>query len=248
MHLGIDMGSRTIKFALFKGSELIEHRVAESGFDPRGQTLAMIGNHAPRRITATGYGRHLARKSFANGVITEIRAHALGARHFFPGCRTVLDVGGQDSKVIALSPDGRVSNFLMNDKCAAGTGRFLEIMAASLGFGLDEFGPAAAGSRQGVAINSMCAVFAESEVVSLKNRGFAPDDIGRSIHLAVVDRLAGMLERLGGAGEVVFTGGVANNPFVVEALQEKLQAPVRVPPLPSIIGAVGAAIHAEKES
>ncbi|PLX85363.1 MAG: 3-hydroxyacyl-ACP dehydratase [Desulfuromonas sp.] len=246
MHLGIDLGSRTIKVAVLQDGDLLHYDVAESGFDPHVQSVEMIGKYAPAAVTATGYGRHLAQKHFAGGTITEIKAHALGARHLVPGCRTVLDVGGQDSKVIALDAEGRVVNFQMNDKCAAGTGRFLEMMAASLGYSLGEFGAAAASSGQDVPINSMCAVFAESEVVSLKNRGFAPADIARSIHLAVVERLAGMLERIGCAGEVVFSGGVANNPFMARALEQKLGVPVTVPEVPSIVGAIGAAIHAGK--
>ena len=140
MLVGIDIGSRTIKVAAMKDGRLDAFHVAESGFDPRGQSLEMIGKYRPSRVIATGYGRHLALEHFAGDVITEIKAHALGARYFFPDCRTVLDVGGQDSKVIALDERGRVANFQMNDKCAAGTGRFLEIMAASLGIPLTEFG------------------------------------------------------------------------------------------------------------
>lgn len=245
MYLGIDLGSRTIKLAAVSQGRLLDSRVAASGFEPHRQAFAMLSDYRPAAVVATGYGRHLAQKHFADAVITEIKAHAMGARFLFPECRTILDVGGQDSKVIALTADGRVAHFQMNDKCAAGTGRFLEIMAASLGYSLTEFGRAAAQSVQPVPINSMCAVFAESEVVSLKNRGLPPQDIARSIHLSVVERLSGMLERLGIDGEVVFSGGVANNPFLVELLEKKLGVAVRVPACPDIVGALGAALHAE---
>ncbi|PKN12544.1 MAG: 3-hydroxyacyl-ACP dehydratase [Deltaproteobacteria bacterium HGW-Deltaproteobacteria-4] len=243
MQLGIDLGSRTIKVVVVKDGVLLDHTVAESGFEPHAQSCELIARFTPSRIIATGYGRHLAHKHFADEVITEIKAHALGARHYFPECRTILDVGGQDSKVIALTQQGRVATFQMNDKCAAGTGRFLEMMATTLGFRLDEFGAAAGQSDQDVPINSMCAVFAESEVISLKNRGVPVQDIARAIHLAVVDRLAAMLQRLGHGDQIIFTGGVANNPFIVQALARKLGVAVLVPQTPTIIGALGAALH-----
>lgn len=246
MFVGVDLGSRTIKLVGVSEGRVLKADVVESGFEPHRQALDLLKGCRPAGVVATGYGRHLAAKHFADSVITEIKAHALGARHLFPECRTILDIGGQDSKVISLAGDGRVANFQMNDKCAAGTGRFLEIMAGSLGYAMTEFGTAAATSQQVVPINSMCAVFAESEVVSLRNRGLAPQDIARSIHLSVIDRVSGMLERLGLAGEPVFSGGVANNGFLVELLQQRLGVPVRVPDNPSIIGALGAALHAEQ--
>lgn len=244
MLIGIDLGSRTIKIAVLANGKLVDQQLAESGFDPYRQSLAMIEKYAPRKIVATGYGRHLAREHFAQDVVTEIKAHAIGARHFFPDCRTVVDIGGQDSKVISLDEKGRVANFQMNDKCAAGTGRFLEIMAAGLGYRLDEFGPAAQASGTEVSLNSMCTVFAESEVISMKNRGIAPADIARAVHQSVVARLVGMLERLGFGEVIVFSGGVARNPCIVQMLQERL-AGVRVvtPPAPDIVGALGAALH-----
>ncbi len=248
MHIGIDLGSRTIKLAALQNGVLTDAQIVESGFNPHQQSLAMLARYQPRRIVATGYGRHLAQKHFAHEVITEIKAHALGARHSFPECRTILDVGGQDSKVISLDQAGRVANFQMNDKCAAGTGRFLEIMAASLGFELSEFGEAAFGSRQEIPINSMCTVFAESEVISLKNHGSDPADIARSIHLSVINRLVNMLNRLGFGDSVVFTGGVARNRFMVEALAEKLGVPVLVPVRPDLTGALGAALHSARST
>ncbi|PLX87553.1 MAG: 3-hydroxyacyl-ACP dehydratase [Desulfuromonas sp.] len=245
MFLGVDLGSRTIKLVAVKDGQMLQNRVVESGFEPHRQALALLEDFRPSKVVATGYGRHLAARHFADSVVTEIKAHAMGARHLFPDCRTILDVGGQDSKVISLTKDGRVANFQMNDKCAAGTGRFLEIMAGSLGYGLDEFGQAAVRSDQTVPINSMCAVFAESEVVSLKNRGLPPQDIARSIHLSVVERVAGMLARLGITGELVFSGGVANNGFLVKQLEKHLGVPVHVPEAPAVVGALGAALQAE---
>ena len=245
MDIGIDLGSRALKMAVFESGELIAWRMVESGFNPQQQAEELLRDWPLCRITATGYGRHLAHKNFASGVITEIKAHGLGARHFFPQAMTILDVGGQDSKVISLNQDGKVVNFQMNDKCAAGTGRFLEIMAATLGFTLAEFGPMALASGHEASINSMCTVFAESEVISLKNHGVPAPDIARALHLAVVSRLVGMLSRVAGNAALVFTGGVAKNPAIVALLQERLGREVLVPALPEYTGAIGAALHAK---
>jgi (R)-2-hydroxyacyl-CoA dehydratese activating ATPase len=244
MMIGIDIGSRTIKTAALQEGKLIDYQVRESGFDPHKQSLEMIKKYKPKRIVATGYGRHLAQKHFAEDVITEIKAHAMGARYFFPGCSTVLDVGGQDSKIISLAENGKVINFQMNDKCAAGTGRFLEIMAASLGIPLAEFGDEARQGTSDVKVNSMCTVFAESEVISLKNHGTSPRDIARAVHLSVVERLASMLHRIGFGDSIVFTGGVARNSAMVKLLKEKLDITILVPQAPDIVGALGAALHA----
>jgi predicted CoA-substrate-specific enzyme activase len=246
MMVGIDIGSRTIKAASIKNGRLIDYQITESGFDPHRQSLEMIKKYHPKRIVATGYGRYLAHKHFAQEVITEIKAHALGARFFFPECLTVLDVGGQDSKVISIDKKGKVLSFQMNDKCAAGTGRFLEIMAASLGFSLYEFGNEALQGKGDLKINSMCTVFAESEVISLKNRGISPKDIAKALHISVVDRLIAMMHRIGSLDTVVFSGGVAKNPCIISLLQERLDIRVFVPDLPDIVGAIGAAIYAQE--
>lgn len=244
MLVGIDIGSRTIKTAAFMGGRLHDVQVVESGFNPHAQSMEMMKKYTPTKIVATGYGRHLAQKHFAGDVITEIKAHAIGARYFFPGCMTVLDVGGQDSKVISLDPSGKVVNFQMNDKCAAGTGRFLEIMAASLGIQLSEFGEEALRGSSDIKVNSMCTVFAESEVISLKNHGVSARDIARAVHLSVVERLIAMLSRTGHGDSVVFTGGVAKNQAMVRLLGEKLGIAVLTPEAPDVVGAVGAALYA----
>ncbi len=248
MIAGIDIGSRTIKAAFIKNGRLIDYQILESGFDPHRQSLEMIKKYHPQRIVATGYGRHLAKQHFADDVITEIKAHAMGARYFFPDCRTVIDVGGQDSKVISLDKLGNVVNFMMNDKCAAGTGRFLEIMAASLGFTIAEFGQKALQGSDRIKINSMCTVFAESEVISLKNRGVNPLDISRAIHLSVVEKIIALLHRLGIQERVVFSGGVAKNLCIVKMLEENLDIKIYVPDAPDVIGAIGSALFAERQN
>lgn len=248
MYVGVDLGSRTVKVAALADGQLVGHEINESGFDPHKQSLAMLEGYKASRVVATGYGRHLARKHFAHDMITEIKAHAMGARHYYPDCRTIVDIGGQDSKVIALDEAGRVVTFQMNDKCAAGTGRFLEIMAGSLGYTLDEFGPAALESTTEVPINSMCTVFAESEVISMKNRGVPPKDIAMAVHLSVVNRLLAMLNRVGCTDSLVFSGGVARNPCIVKLLGDRLDEHISIhlPEIPDIVGALGAAIQASR--
>jgi predicted CoA-substrate-specific enzyme activase len=245
MLVGVDLGSRAIKVVALLGGRLVYQHIVESGFDPCGQARELIADLKPRRVVATGYGRHLAREHFAHEVITEIKAHALGARHLFPECRTVIDIGGQDSKVIALDQQGRVTTFQMNDKCAAGTGRFLEIMALSLGYRLHEFGPAALSAEREVAISSMCTVFAESEVISMKNQGTPVAEIARVVHLSVVGRMVAMASRVGCGPRVVFSGGVARNPCLVAMLRAGLpEAKVEAAAEPDLMGALGAALHA----
>lgn len=244
MQIGIDLGSRTVKAVVWQNGAMVHHQVTESSFEPHRQALRFLEQRAPKRVVATGYGRHLLQQHAELNVITEIKAHALGARHCIPGCRTILDVGGQDCKVILLDAAGRVISFQMNDKCAAGTGRFMEMMAVSLGYELEEFSRAAGAAGEGTPINSMCAVFAESEVVSLKNQGVAPGTIARSVHLAVAGRLAAMVGKCGYGDHLVFSGGVANNKTLVTLLEKELKVPVLVPPTPTIIGALGAALHA----
>ncbi len=242
---GVDIGSRSIKTAVLKEGRLLDYRIAECGFDPHRQSLEMIKQYHPEKIVSTGYGRYLAKRFFADEIITEIKAHAIGARYFFPHCGTVIDVGGQDSKVISIDSKGNIKNFLMNDKCAAGTGRFLEIMAASLGFAMAEFGQAALQGGNEIKINSMCTVFAESEVISLKNQGLHPKDISMAVHLSVVERLFGLLHKAGYSENIAFTGGVANNPCIVALLEDLLESKLLIPSPPDIVGALGAALYAK---
>lgn len=245
MFVGVDLGSRAIKIAVMQGGKLVDYKIRESGFEPHRQVQEMIQEYHPCTVMATGYGRHLVKEYFAYEVITEIKAHGLGIHTLLPGATTVVDIGGQDSKVISLNGGGQVVTFQMNDKCAAGTGRFLEIMAASLAYPLGEFGPAALESEQEVQINSMCTVFAESEVISMKNRGVPRRHIARAVHASVADRILSMLNRVGYGEIIAFSGGVANNPCIVEMVRQRLEnVQVIVPENPSIIGALGASIQA----
>ncbi len=194
---------------------------------------------------ATGYGREGV--AAAGLKVTEITCHARGARHLFPEARTVLDVGGQDSKVIRLSADGKVIDFAMNDKCAAGTGRFLEVMARALEMDLEEMGPRSLQSKKPLAVSSMCTVFAESEVISLIAGGAAPEDIACGIHAAVADRVASLADRTGIRPPVVMTGGVAKNPGARKALENRFGLALLVPEEPQTAGALGAALIAREK-
>lgn len=242
---GIDIGSRTVKIVIMKDEEVGDFQVVDSGYDPCAQALELVKTYKPKRLVATGYGRHAFEVDFVHNVITEIKAHAIGARHLYPHCRTVIDVGGQDSKVISLGENGKVIDFKMNDRCAAGTGRFLEIMAQALEFTIEEFGEKALSAEESVKINSMCTVFAESEVISLISRRVPLLSITLGVHEAIADRISSLVHKVDVLPEVVFTGGVANNPCVHRLLEERLKQRILVPQHPEIVGALGAAIEAE---
>ncbi len=243
---GIDIGSRTIELVIVnQAGEIIEKFQINTGFDPLTEARKLIDGVAFDRIMATGYGRHLFEIVFDAPTVTEIKAHATGARAFFAEAQTVLDIGGQDSKAISLFENGKVKKFEMNDRCAAGTGKFLEIMARTLGFDIDTFGPEALMAEKCLNISSMCTVFAESEVTSLIARGKSRREIARGLHASVIRRVAGMINRVSADGAIVFTGGVAHNPCMCALLSEKLGRPLLIPDDPQAVGALGAALLAK---
>ena len=223
---------------------LVKSRIVDTGTDPLARARELLVDWEPETVVATGYGRHLAREKLGCSVVTEIKAHALGASRLFPECRTVIDIGGQDSKVIAVA-NGRQTSFEMNDRCAAGTGRFLEVMAATLGYALDEFGPAALAARESVSINSMCTVFSESEVISLIARGSNRSSIALGLHESIISRLMALVGRVGAEPEVVLSGGGARNPCIRGLLERKLGVRLLVPGEPQLVGAIGAALCRE---
>jgi predicted CoA-substrate-specific enzyme activase len=241
---GIDIGSRAIKLVVVENGTIIELRQADTGYDPITEARKLLQGVAYDRILATGYGRGQFEVDFDAPTVTEIKAHAAGARYFFPAATTVLDIGGQDSKAIAMNCLGRVVKFEMNDRCAAGTGKFLEIMARSLGFGLEEFASQALQADKDIQINSMCTVFAESEVTSLVARGEDRRNIALGLHKSVVRRAAGMLRRVSENGPVVFSGGVAKNLCMLKLMEEALQQPILTTEDPQMTGALGAALLA----
>lgn len=193
-------------------------------------------------IVSTGYGRKNV--AFAQKNITEITCHVKGAFYLNPNIRTILDIGGQDSKVIKVDSDGKVLDFIMNEKCAAGTGRFLETIARVLEIDLKDMGPKALESTKDVKLSSTCTVFAESEVISKIAEGEKIEDILNGVHESISDRAIAMLQKLGIQETIAMTGGVAKNVGVVSAISKKLGTDIYVPDEPQIIGALGAAIFA----
>ncbi len=242
---GIDIGSRTIELVVVSETGKLVHSLqADTGFDPMSEARGLIDGVRYDRIMATGYGRNLFEISFDAPTVTEIKAHARGARACFPEARTVLDIGGQDSKAIALHENGKVKKFEMNDRCAAGTGKFLEIMAGSLGFDIEAFGAEALRAEKDLNITSMCTVFAESEVTSLLAKGQDRREIARGLHSSVIRRACGMIARVSSQGDIVFTGGVAQNPCMQVLLRKRLGRGVLIPDDPQSVGALGAALLA----
>jgi (R)-2-hydroxyacyl-CoA dehydratese activating ATPase len=248
---GVDIGSLTAKAVVLNDSKIAGYSVMPGGSDvtaAAGRVLAAALEKAGLKIedvsavVATGYGR--AKVTAAGRTITEITCDARGANYLFPEAGMIIDIGGQDSKVISLDAEGRVLDFSMNDKCAAGTGRFLEVMARALEIELSELGPASLRHKKQVNISSMCTVFAESEVVSLIAEGYAREDILNGLHQAIAGRVSAMAGGLRVDKPVMLCGGVAKNIGVVKALEQRLKVKVKVPHEPQIVAALGAAICA----
>ncbi len=250
--LGVDLGSTAIKAALLAdGSTVRACRAVLTGHNAResaGRLVADLladsgtGEGDLSATVATGYGRLYY--DAADREVSEITCHARGARFLRPDVQTVIDVGGQDSKVIRVGETGRVVDFAMNDKCAAGTGRFLEVMSRALHVPIEDFGERARASTREIPISTTCTVFAESEVVGLVARGEALPDIVAAIHRSIASRVAALVRRVGVAAPLLATGGVARNAAAVDALAAELGQPVEVAPDPQYVGAIGAALVA----
>ena len=243
---GLDIGSRSIELVVVNGStgQVLFSRETQTTPDLAAVCRSLLDSTAFDRILVTGYGRTLAEVAFGLPSVTEIKAHARGAQALFPGCRTVLDIGGQDTKVIALDGLGKVTNFEMNDRCAAGTGRFLEMVASALGYSLADLGPGALSGKRGVQISSMCAVFAESEIIGLLTKGMRREDIAFAVHRTIVTRAGSMLARVGAITPIVFAGGGARNRCLVQMMADAFKSMPRVPAQPQMLGALGAALIA----
>jgi predicted CoA-substrate-specific enzyme activase len=251
--VGIDAGAATTKAVLLQGWQIAGYRIADTAFDfsraaqkifEEVLSLSQVTAEEVERICATGYGRTSV--TLADMTISEITAHARGVHFLYPKIRGIIDVGGQDSKVIALE-DGRVSDFLMNDKCAAGTGKFLEYTARALEVPVAELGTLALASRHPASISSMCTVFAESEVLSLRAQGISREDLAAGLIASIAARIATMVRRLHLEEPIAFVGGVARNAGMRVALEEQLGVSLVVPQEPQITGALGAALTAAKE-
>jgi predicted CoA-substrate-specific enzyme activase len=252
---GIDIGSVTTKVVVLKNKEILARAITPTGADPKvaaelamkeASKLACLSMDDIEYIVSTGYGRRSI--EFGDKVITEISANARGAR--FLGSpsgiiRTIIDLGGQDSKVIALEENGDIEDFVMNDKCAAGTGRFLEVIASALEVRLEDLGRLSLESKNPAKIDSTCTVFAESEVISLVAQGRNKEDIIAGLHVSIAKRIAGMVKQVGAREVIFFDGGGAKNIGIKKAIEKELGMEVYVPDEPQFVIALGAALIAE---
>jgi predicted CoA-substrate-specific enzyme activase len=244
---GVDIGSTMTKVVIMNRAVLDsvigptgpEHRKLANRVMEQALAKAKLSFADITYVVATGYGR--INVPFADKQITEISCHARGVSYLLPRVRTVIDIGGQDSKAIKLK-EGRAVDFVMNDKCAAGTGRFLEVTAEGLGVKLDDMGRLSLEAKNKVEIGSTCTVFAAQEVVAQLSAGVPLPDIIAGLHEAIATRIYGMARRLKIEREVAITGGGAKNIGLVKALEAKLGYPVLVPPEPLLTGAIGAAL------
>jgi (R)-2-hydroxyacyl-CoA dehydratese activating ATPase len=247
---GFDIGSRTIKFAAFQNDVLIETIVTDSGMDPQSkvnhiwQEFGKKVSAEKAQVISTGYGRNLV--SFAHKIVSEIACHAKGVHYFFPEAKTIIDIGGQDSKAMLKDERGNVHDFVMNDKCAAGTGRFLEMAATIFSVPVSKLGEISKKSTTLLQMNSVCVVFAESEIISLISQQQSQADIIHAVHHSIAKRIKSMMAALSWEKPIVFTGGVAHNCGMIYALEERFASSLLVAENPSITGAVGAALFAQE--
>ncbi|MDI6861210.1 MAG: acyl-CoA dehydratase activase [Caldisericia bacterium] len=253
-YIGVDIGSVSTKVVLLrKGGEIniVNYKISPTGANGNKTAKILLEEILKEenlkikdiyKILATGYGR--VNVDFTDLTKTEISCHAKGAFFLFPKTKTIIDIGGQDSKAIKLANNGSVLDFVMNDKCAAGTGRFLEVMSNALQIDLKEFGSLHEKSKNLIEISSICTVFAESEIISLIHEGVKKEDIIKGLNYSVAKRALTLLKRVNYEEEITMTGGVAKNLGVVKALEDLLKVKLNVPENPQIIGAIGAALYA----
>lgn len=246
---GIDIGSLTTKVAILKNGTMVSHAIERTGVNTNQIARRLLdealGNSGLSfgdidKVIATGYGRISI--PFAHKQITEITCNAKGVNHFYPKAKMIIDIGGQDTKVIKMGDKGRVENFLMNDKCAAGTGRFLEVAAQTLEVKLNDLGKLSLKANKAVEISSTCTVFAQTEIVSLVAKQIPRENIIAGLHEAIARRVFSLFSCLNPEGEVVMTGGVAKNAGVVKALENLIKRPLLIPKNPQILTAIGAAL------
>jgi len=252
---GVDVGSVTAKAALYDAlaGEVLATAYELTGWTPKSAGEAVLDKALQAAgiaadnvsmVIATGYGR--VALPFADATVTEISCHARGGHHCLPSVRTVIDIGGQDSKAISVDETGHPRDFAMNDKCAAGTGRFLQVMSEVLGVQVDELGELALQSQAPSKLSSVCTVFAESEVVGLIADGVPRQDIAAGLCASVAGRVLGLVSQVGIRSDVLITGGVAHNVGVFSALKDAMEAKVMRTEDPQMTGAIGAAIIASE--
>jgi predicted CoA-substrate-specific enzyme activase len=252
---GIDIGSRTTKAVILKkegiqGYSLIRTSPNTETVAKEALELALIDagfekNHPADCIVATGYGRIMV--PFARKQMSEIACHAKGAGFHFPSVRTIIDMGGQDCKGISVDDQGHVSNFVMNDKCAAGTGRFIELIAEAFEVPLEQIGDISLSADKSAKISSICSVFARSEALVLAREGVPKDRIIAGIHVALTQRTLGLVRRIDLLPDLVITGGIAKNKGFVKRIESELHMTALIPQEPQVTGALGAAVFAMEE-
>jgi predicted CoA-substrate-specific enzyme activase len=255
---GIDIGSTACKAVILKDGQLAGYAIGPSTTNPgknakdifeKAMQESSLKDNQADYVVGTGYGR--AKVAFAHENVSELTCHGRGAVFANPSTRTVLDIGGQDTKAILVDPDGFLQEYAMNDKCAAGTGRFLEAMARTLGVTVDKLDDLAASATKACVITSMCSVFAESEVINLINEGAEAGQIAKGLYNALAGRVTSLARRVGIEQDVILTGGVAKSSGVRDAIAEKLGVDIKALPDnrdPQIIGALGAAVIASEKS
>ena len=253
--IGIDIGSTACKaVALKDGKEIVGTSLIQTGTGTSGPSrvyddVFKVSGIRPEDVTrtvVTGYGRLTFEK--ADSQVSELSCHAKGVHFLLPNARTIIDIGGQDAKALKLSPAGTLTGFVMNDKCAAGTGRFLDVMAKILEVDVGEMAELSARSTVIIPISNVCTVFAESEVISQLAAGKTREDIAAGIHMSVANRVAGLARRVGIEPDVIITGGVAQNMGVVRAMSEILGMLIIPAPMPQLTGALGAALFAYSDA
>lgn len=252
--MGIDIGSTSSKCVILKdGRDIVSEDIVELGAGTRGISLVIESSLAKACMTgddicytvATGYGRNSY--DGAQKTMSELSCHSIGGAIIFGKVSTIIDIGGQDIKVLSLNEEGQLQNFIMNDKCAAGTGRFLEVMARVLDVRLEEMGTLDEDATERTPISSTCTVFAESEIISCMAKKVPVPNIIRGIHHSVAVKVTGLAKRIGVVGPVAMTGGVSKNKGIVRSLMEELNADVMVSERSQLAGAIGAAVYAFEE-
>jgi len=244
--LGLDIGSTYIKCALLEDKKILQLEKSPTTYDPLRKGYSYIKKYNPENVVVTGYGRKLLSSSLKNEhllQLTEIKACAIGAKYMHPKAKTIIDIGGQDTKVIKLNKDGKVIKFEMNDKCSAGTGRFLEIMVKSLGYSLEEIQELVVTDEPKIKINSMCTVFAESEVISMAAKGISREEILKAVHYSISQRIAGMLKRIGPEEDIILAGGLANNRMLKSFIQTQIKKEILIPDKAQFLSAIGSALY-----
>jgi len=248
---GVDVGAKTIKIIILRNGRIIGQTIIPAGYDVRESMKAAWADVLPKagvqlnqidRIISTGAGRKEVAE--ANDQITEVSAVARGAIALDLRIRTVVDVGAEEARAIQINADGQVLDFAINEKCAAGTGAFTEAMARALEVTIDQLGPLSLRSTKAVAMNAQCAVFAESELVTLVHSKTSKPDMARAVHDAIADRIVSLVRRVGMEKEVLLVGGVARNVGFVESLKRELDTEIFIPETPETVSAYGAALLA----